>query len=237
MIAEGRDLFDFNDWEPRRPFKPFTQRLVDQILFDEKLRARSKSQNYYKDEQTLYTREEIKAARLLSKNLDGLTYLTPELSRMYPDAVFLGLARNGFAVCEGHLRRGHTLEKIAARYEKGSRLMLEHSKSIPNYHLLRYEDLLAAPLETLKKVYRLAGVEIDRVKKVRLEDKKVMGKDGDRRTVQQGEWKKMIWYGLEEFDKHFRSDANENQIKRLTEEQKGLIRERCASSLGKLGYL
>ncbi len=39
VIAEGRDIFGFNDWTPRRPFSPLTQRVVDRILFDEKLRA------------------------------------------------------------------------------------------------------------------------------------------------------------------------------------------------------
>jgi hypothetical protein len=98
VIAERADIFGFNDWEPRRPFKRITQRIVDRVLFDEKLRARAKSQNYYRDENAVYTPQEIAAARLLSKNLGGLIFLTPVFSRMYPDATFFGLVRNGFAV-------------------------------------------------------------------------------------------------------------------------------------------
>ncbi len=237
VLAEGRDIFDFNDWEPRRPFKVFTQRLIDRILFDEKLRARSGSQNYYKDEDTVYTEKEVRSARLLSKNLDGLTFLTPELSRMYPDAVFIALVRNGFAVCEGHLRRGHKLENIARNYDKGCGLMLEHSRTLPRYYIIRYEDMVANPQETLKEVYRLADLDIGLVKKVRMQAKRVIGKDGSHQVVRQGEWKQMFWYSPDELHKHFRSDANENQIKRLSEDQKGLIRHVCASSLRRFGYL
>jgi hypothetical protein len=237
VLAEGRDIFGVNDWAPRRPFRAFTRRLVDRILFNEKLRARAESQNYYKDENTLYKDEEIRASRLLAKNLDGLTFLTPELSRMYPDATFIAMVRNGFAVCEGHARRGHKLEEFAKYYEKGCRLMLEHSRTIPRYHIIRYEDLLADPREVLRKIYRLADLDIGLVRKVRLEAKRVMEEDGSRQVVRGGEWKQMFWYGLDEFHTHFRGDANENQIKRLSEEQKDLIQSRCASSLKQFGYL
>lgn len=237
LLAEGRDIFDFNDWQPRKPLKAFTRRLVDRILFDEKLRARGESQNYYKEENVPYTAEEIRSSRLLSKNLDGLTFLTPEFSRMYPDATFFGLARNGFAVCEGHLRRGHALETIARNYEKGCRLMLEHARAIPRYHIVRYEDLISRPLETLKEIYRSSDLDIGRVKMVRLEDKKVIGKGGEHEMSQPGEWKQMFWYGLEEFGRHFRLDANENQIRRLSEEQKETIRRCCPTSLKEFGYL
>ena len=237
VIAEGRDVFGFNDWDPRRPFKVFTHRIVDRILFDEKLRAINPSQNFYKYEDAKYTKEEIKISRLLSKNLDGLTFVTPELARMYPDAVFFGLVRNGFAICEGHARRGYDLETIAKNYEKGCLLMLEHSQAISNYHIVRYEDMIASPLETLKKIYRLAGLDIAQVKKIRLQDKRVVEKDGSHPVVHQAEWKKMIWYDLDELDKHFRRDANENQIRRLTEEQKSLILKHCSASLEKFGYL
>ena len=115
--------------------------------------------------------------------------------------------------------------------------MLEHSRTIPNYHIIHYEDIIASPLEMLKKIYQLAGLDFGLVKKIRLEAKKVTEKDGSHQVVHQTEWKKMTWYDLQEFSKHFRGDANENQIHRLTEEQKTLILKHCASSLEEFGYL
>ncbi|MBI3322267.1 MAG: sulfotransferase [Candidatus Omnitrophica bacterium] len=237
VIAEGgRDIFRFNDWTPREPFKPFTQRRVDRILFDEKRRARERSQNYFKAEDILYTDKEVREARLVCKGLDGLTFVTPELSRMYPDAAFIALVRNGFAVVEGHLRRGHRLEKIAAHYELGCKLMQEHARTIPRYNIIRYEEIIASPLESLKKLYQWADVDIHKIKKVRLQAKPVIGKTGAHEAVQ-GEKRPMFWYPLEEMSRHFRPDANENQIKRLSEEQKETIRRLCPTSLKEFGYL
>ena len=237
VIAEGKNIFGWRDWELRPTFKPFTQKRIDRILFDEKLRARNGSQNLYKYEKVEYTDEEIKASRLLCKNLDGLIYLTPEFARMYPDATFLALVRNGFAVCEGHIRRGHQLEDIAQNYEKACRLMTQHSRTIPNYHLLRYEDLIASPFEMLKQIYAWAGLDLGLLKKIRLQAKRVVEKDGSHQVIMNRDFKDVIWYDLEEFGKHFRKDANENQMRRLSEDQKAAILKTCRSSLEHFGYL
>ena len=237
VVAERKNIFSWRNWQPRRPLKAFTQRVVDRILFDEKLRARDGSQNLYKYENVEYTEEEINSARLLCKSLDGLIYLTTEFARMYPDATFLALVRNGLAVCEGHIRRGHKVEEIARNYENACRVMIEHSRTIPNYHLIRYEDLIAQPLETLKKIYEWAGLDLGLVKKVRLQAKRVLEKDGSHKIILNRDFKEVIWYDLDEFGKHFRKDTNKNQIERLTEDQKAVILHTCRSSLEHFGYL
>jgi hypothetical protein len=236
MVAEGRDVFRFNSWRPRKPFKPFTRRLVDRILHDEKLRARAVSQNRFKAENVLYTREEIEQSRLLCKNLDGLTYVTEELAAMYPDATFFALVRNGLAVSEGHLRRGYDFEAFAKHYEQGCQKMIHDAKWIKNYHIIRYEDLIDRPLETLKKIYALAGLDLNDLEKVRLQTKKVITKDGSHAYVHNTDKRVTLWYGLDEFGHHFKKDANENQIKRLTKEQKALILRECEKSLKHFDY-
>jgi hypothetical protein len=115
--------------------------------------------------------------------------------------------------------------------------MLEHSRTIPGYHIIRYEDMIARPVEALQTIYSLAGLDGSLVKMVRLEAKRVIDKDGEHLVVGNLEWKEMRWYDLDEFAKRFRTDANENQINRLSEEQKRIIQDRCAFSLEKFGYL
>lgn len=238
VIAEGGDFFRFNNWAERKPLSTFTQKRIDRILYDEKLRARDETQNLYKSESVPYTDDEIRNSRLLCKNLDGLIFVSRELAKMYPDAVFFGLVRNGFAVCEGHLRRGYDFETIARNYGRGVERMIEDSKLIPNYHIIRYEDLLEKPQETLEKIYRLAGLDIRELNgKVRLQVKAVTDKDGQRKNVIDKKWKEVVWLGINEFQKHFRSDLNENQIKRLTEEQKNTIIRLSGGSLRQFGYL
>lgn len=237
MLAEGKDIFRFNDWGPRKPFKAFTRKYVDQVFYDEKFRANAESQNLYKSEGVKYTREEIAQSRLLNKNLDGLIFLSRELAAMYPDATFIALVRNGFAVAEGHLRRGYDFETFVRNYERGCQRMLEDAKQIPNYHIIRYEDLLARPQETLREIYKHCGLDLDAVKKVRLQVKRVIEKDGTHQNVQNKHWKEVVWHDIDKFHEFFRADSNENQIKRLTENQKNLILKHSEKSLRHFGYL
>jgi len=237
MILERRDVFQAGSWTPRRRFTPLSRMVVDSILFHDKLRATDDAQNRWKYEGVEYTRREIAASRLLCKNLNGISFLTPEFSKMYPDATFIALVRNGFAVCEGHVRRGQPLDAIARKYELGCQLMLDHERTIPRYHIVRYEDVIASPRTMLETLYSLCDLQLSRVEKVRLESKRVVEKDGSHRVVHGVDWKKLIWYPLDEFEKHFRADANENQIARLTAEQKAIIERHCQRSLERFGYL
>jgi hypothetical protein len=238
VLLEGGDIFRFKEWRARRPFKAATQDMLDRVFYREKFRARDESQNLYKTEKERYTDEEIASSRLLVKYLDGLIFISAELARMYPDATFFGLVRNGFAVCEGHVRRGHHLETIARNYDRGCKRMIEDSERIPNYHLARYEDIIAKPLEFLKEIYRLADLDIKQVRQVRLENKRVIQRDGSHGMADPGKgWKEMSWHSFEEFPKHLRTDANENQIRRLTPEQQALILEYSRDSLARFGYL
>ena len=43
---------------------------------------------------------------MLSKNGTGTVFATDLLAKMYPDATFIALIRNGLAICEGFTRRG-----------------------------------------------------------------------------------------------------------------------------------
>ncbi len=237
MIAERSDIFRFNDWAERRPFGKFTRKAVDKILFDEKIRAREEHQNLYKTETEKYTDAEIAQSRLLSKNLDGLIFVSRELAAMYPDAVFIGLVRNGFAVAEGHLRRGYDFETFVRNYERGCQRMLEDARVIPNYHVIRYEDILEKPQEMLKEIYRIADLDLSEVKKIRLQIKKVITGDGKHQNVDNKNWKEVVWHGLNDFQKQFRPEANSNQINRLTEEQKNTIVKLAGNSLRHFGYI
>lgn len=237
MMVEGRDIFRFNDWEERKPFKAFTQNRIDRIMYDEKFRANDETQNLFKAEDVKYTREEIAGTRLLNKNLDGLIFASRQLSAMYPDATFIALVRNGFAVCEGHLRRGYDFETIARNYERGCQRMIEDSQLIPNYHIIRYEDILEKPQEMLHLIYRYAGLDIAEVKKIRLQAKRVVSKDGSHEAVANKKWKEVVWHEIDSFHHFFQKDSNDNQIKRLTQEQKNIIVKWSEKSLKHFGYL
>ena len=236
-LMERQDVLSARNWQRRTQLTFYTQRQIDRALYFGKIKARKPGQNLFKSEGVPYAEAEIKQSRLLCKVPDGNILLSEELLRIYPDATFIGLVRNGFAVAEGHIRRGAEVEQIAEKYDKGCQWMIENSRTIPNFHLLRYEDCVAEPVNTLFSALELIGADSAVIKKVRLETKQVINKTGEHEYVRSADGKKVIWYAPDEIAKHFRKDANENQIARLTSEQKKIILRIAKRSLKYFNYI
>ncbi len=237
LVREKKDIFNIDFWQPRNPLSRSSQKRIDRILFNDKQKATDISQNFYKSENQKYSKEEIRSSRLLCKNLNGLIFLTSELQRMYPDAVFIALVRNGFAVIEGHVRRGYDLRAFANHYERSCLQMIEDNRRYSNYHIFRYEDFIENPLESLRSLYQVSELDLKQVSKIRLQTKRVVNADGTHNLTRQGVEKQLHWYQVDDFFKHFVTDANENQISRLNETQKEDIKEICLTSLKHFDYL
>jgi len=229
-------VFSKKLWKTRRPFIPQTVAHIDQVLYYDKLLARGENQNRYKAENVEYTLDEIRSSRLLSKNVAGLIFLTDELIKMYPDAVFIAIVRNGLALSEGHIRRGVNPRTVAQRYHLGCKKMLKDSQNHPNYHIIKFEDVLEYPCESLHKIYHYADLDLSDVSKIRLESKRVIGEDGKHHLVHRAKEKTMIWYEVDSFANHFMNGVNENQIARLTVEQKEIVLNIAGETLREFGY-
>lgn len=241
LLREGMDVFSTNVWEKRPPLSEFSKRKIDRILFEDKLKARKASQNKFKFQNELYSDEDIVGSRLLTKNLNGLIFLSQELKMMYPDAVFFALIRSGYAVCEGILRRKKNknqkqLLTIAENYNKACQQIINDTKEISDYYIYRYEDLVANPLESIKRMYEQGGLDFAKVKKVRLESKRIMSNNGNYNVINNQKDKDLIWYNLNDLHRHLSTDANENQMKLLKKDQKILIQETCKASLEYFDY-
>ena len=237
LILEKSNIMSAHKWELRSPFSPFTRKQIDRILYYDKMKALKLGQNLYKTEGIKNTLDEIKNARILCKNINGLIFLSNEFYAMYPDGTFIALLRNGLAVCEGHIRRGEDLVRIATNYEKGCQQIIYDFQHIPNYHIIRYEDIIANPTETLKKIYNLCKLDFALVKKIRLQTKKVIDKTGKHQFVHNKKSKQTIWYKPNNFMQHFIKDVNETQINRLSDKDKTTILQICKNSLQYFDYI
>lgn len=238
IFLERRDVFNKNyQYEICAPLKPETRKLIDRILFSEKLKAINPGENLYKTEGMFYTRDEIRSSRLLCKNLDGLAFLSQELACIYPDATFIALVRNGLAICEGKIRRGQDPAVVAQQYHAVCQQMIQDSKIIDNYHIYRYEDLLNNPQNTFLKILDQAKLDYDKITKVRLQAKPVINSSGEHKLPEGLDFKAISWYEKDEFYKHFNPQANENQIKNLSSENQKIILQTCQESLKYFNYI
>jgi hypothetical protein len=68
------------------------------------------------------------------------------LQTVFPRSYFIGLVRNGYAVTEGIRRKGHKpVSRGARHWNNVNRTLIEDSKNIARFMLVRYEDLVENP--------------------------------------------------------------------------------------------
>jgi hypothetical protein len=172
--------------------------------------------------------------RMLVKALNYNLAFVPDLLALYPDARFVGLIRDGRAVCEGHVARGAGLAEAAATYDfVGRRLIELEARGLP-LRTWRFEDLLADPAGVSAAVYDFCGLERAATKGVCLQDKERTvrpdGRVGGARKVAR-------FYRFEEMGRHMRADANAASIGRMPPEALAEITGRCRAVLEHFGYL
>lgn len=235
-IATGQDIFHPLLLEPRKAVPIWVERFIDRILHGEKLRARHEGHNRYKSEGLEYTCQEIAESRLLCKNVNGVIYTTDMFREMYPDAVFFGLVRNGLAVCEGHLRRGRSAEESGHMYKRLVTRMLEDAAGLEYYHIVRFEDMISHPVRFLRRIYRLAGLDVHQLRKVRLQLKPTVDRRG-RHGLAGGYDRQVVWYDLGDLQTHFHPDVNENQIRQLAPGDREAFLRIAQVAMERLGYL
>ena len=237
LFRERRDLFSLYWFGSRGQIHPKSKDDIDRIFYQSKINALHFTQNMYKSDGIKYQVDEIENGRLLSKNLQGLIFTTEMFHDIYPDATFIGLVRNGVAVCEGHMRRGATAEEAAKMYQKGCDQMIEDAKRYDRYQIFRFEDMLQEPEKTLKAVYQLADLDINKLDKVRFVTKPAIMPDGTHRYVHGATKDELVWYPPEKFGDYFLPNINKNQVKNLSPEQESVIRTCAADALKYFNYI
>jgi hypothetical protein len=236
IMAQCQDFFSPRLIRPRKTLSRWARTRIDLILHREKLRSAHPLLNRFKQAETEYTSDEIAAARLLGKNIDGMIYATDAWAEMYPDAVFFGLVRNGLAICEGHLRRGRSASEIGQRYAELVDKMLDDAARLPRYRMVRFEDLLAAPWETLQSACVYAGLDAGKVRQIRMQTRRVMDAQGNHRLCGTNEWD-VVWLPPEQLTQYFQRDVDNNQIRRLSAEQREEFLNQAGAAMERLGYL
>lgn len=235
-IVAGPRFFRLDNLGPRPTLPVAIRRHVDRALHDEKIRARHEQHNLFVREGVIYGDAEIAAARLLCKSLDGLVFLTDLFAEMYPDATFFGLVRNGFALCDGFLRRGHSAETCARIYARVVERMLADADRLERYHIIRFDDILSDPRAAIDRLYRLADLDGSKVERIRLQHKATLTHDGAHRS--QGRYdREVAWYPWDRLSSHLRDDIDEVQAAHLDAADRRRFLAIAGPTMERLGYL
>jgi len=94
----------------------------------------------------------------------------------FPDAYFVAIVRNGYAVSEGIVRKrkydsdrpqfqglATTIEEAAEQWFRANVVVVSHQKFLHNYLIIRYEDLVREPEAILHLVLDHCGLDKTRV--------------------------------------------------------------------------
>ena len=224
------DVFIEPDFSNTKFFK-----YIDWILYREKQKALHESHNLWKDPTTHYTREDLARARLTVKAHNNLIYLNDIFRSIYKDVRFVAVIRNGFALCEGYMRRGKSVEAAANLYNKiGDQIA--QNLSNPDYMCIKFEDIITSPLKAVQKIYSHCGLDPEKCKYFRFQHKSTISKNG--KPVLEGNYdRQLVWYAPEDINHHFNTDVNQNQIARLSEIDKRYLENTIKSTMQKFNYL
>jgi hypothetical protein len=210
---------------------------IDRVFYHSKQRATAADQNKYKAEGVEYTAEEIKGSRLLCKNVNAVVFLSDLFRQIYPDAAFIALVRNGLALCEAYKRRkGWSAEQTAVMYRNITQKMLEDTARYPQSYLIKFEEIVAHPRWSIAHIYDWLDLDLGMVHKIRLQNKRVLSKDGEHQLAHQGPFKALRWYRLDELERYFVQGVNQNQIGRLSDKEQADFLRIAGPTMEALGY-
>lgn len=206
----------FNQWklEKRNPISKRAQSFIDETFYRHKLKTLTDNEMKFKTPQHLYSLDEVQQARLTVKNNNGLSFLSDTFAEMYPDVVFFALIRDPVPLYESHLRRkiSKSPREFANFYNTLAARVLHDKKRFPHYHIIRFEDILATPQEIIPKLYEMAGLDKEKVEKIRFRAKPHYMKDGSYGSTQT-----MFSHHWFDFDKVY--EILEPEINRLQAER------------------
>lgn len=137
------------------------------------------------------------------------------LERALPGAAFIGIVRNGYAVVEGIKRKGDkSVARGARHWRLVNEMMLSDAKQVRNFLLVRYEDLVAAPQQTLSGISAFLDLKSNE-----------------------------IWTEFQNGDANLTEDSrisfvdmNAQSISRLNESELEIITQEAGELLARMGY-
>jgi hypothetical protein len=235
-FLQGEDAFLVNQWAPRRPLRPRSMTWIDRAFRESMLRARGVTENRYKSDGVPYTTEEIARSRFVTKLLQGLLFLTEEMMRVYPRARFVGMVRNGLALCESHIRRGTDPVEAATAWRVACDQMIRYADRYESFRLIRFEDMARDPISTFDEISRHSKLDPDRIQTIRWVAKKAIDAGGRHAGADGTAEQRLEWFPKSELPERFVRGVDSNQIRLLTDQQREMVLRVAGDTLKRLSY-
>ena len=201
-----------------------------------KLRNYQSPNNRTKYEGIPYTLEEVKNSILCFKGVDSDIDLNGLLRSLYEDITYIGLVRNGYAVCNGWMRRGLSAKAAGRKYSSLVRRILDQQNSSERSILIKFEEMIRDPFGVARQVFHALEIEPADIPKIRLKAKGVLTRTGEHEPRFGVEGTK-YWFGPEEILDVLDQEVNDRQEAALKPAARFAFENEAKGVLEMLGYL
>lgn len=228
----------YDQWilEERRPISGWMKDFIDSTLYKYKLHTFKDKEMRYKYENQLYLMEEVEQARLVTKNNNGLSFLSDIFAEMYPDATFFALLRDPIPLYESHRRRkiSKSPQEFATFYNRLVSRAVRDRARLKNYHIVRFEDILVDPKKMIPELYRLTSLDPSRVRKVRFRAKPHYLRDGTHGSTLPalGHY----WFDLDKVYEILEPEINRLQVEHVPQMEREWVAELTKEHREMFGY-
>lgn len=214
---------------------PFSSQVVDYNLYRFKMESMTHPDNRFVSEGTPYSHEEMAKSALCLKSVNNDIRLADLLVDVYPDLFFIGLARNGYSLADGYIRRGQSAGDAGRLYRRIAEQMGRVSTFVSHFKIVKFEEVLQKPFEIARKLYEFVDVHPHELEKLRLKSKRVISKNGEH-NVAFGEEHRKYWFSRDTIDDILDPDIDQKQSYRLSDKDRDEFHREAGSALEFFGY-
>ncbi len=211
-------------------------RYVGRKLDSCKLRNFESPDNGSKCEGVAYTSKEVRDSIICLKGVGSDIDLNPLLRKVYGRVAFVPLVRDGYAVCDGWMRRGMSASAAGKRYASCVRRILQLQDAPDSCPLVRFEELVVDPFGIAERIFGWLNLEPTQLPKLRLKAKRVLGGSGSHEPTFGVEGQKE-WFDPIEIGTVLRPGIDAVQRDKLEREALADFERHAGPALAELGYL
>ena len=212
-----------------------TARLVDYILFRYKMQSLRHPDNRYVDAGALYSRQQMERSALCLKSVNDDIHATQLLVNVYPDLYFVALARNGYSLVDGYVRRGRTVREVAHLYHQMSTEMQRCASIVPRFIMIHFENVIQRPFEVARDLFTFVDVQPCDLEMLRLKAKRTINDRGEHGVAFGSEGRK-YWFSRNSIDRILDPSIDQTQMARLSGKVLDEFNREAGSALEFFGY-
>lgn len=174
---------------------------------------------------------------LCLKSVDDDLALNRALNEFFGNCNFVGLVRNGYAICESWLRNGGDAKLIGKKYRKIGEALIAQSETSKNFVVLRFEDVIEDIFVAAKEIYKLCSLSPVTLRRMRLKVKPVRYRPNELKLKNAGyEMGRKYWMSRSEVREFVVRDISNRQEENLSSTNRSEFEGEAGPILKAFGY-